>query len=218
MLKRLSFPAKAGNLSVTKWMLPTNKTTSVKGDSPLSRLCHNSRNGIQHCHSPRRRGISQLRCAHNTQKSNIVLRRFPAVAGNDSAKAIVTQSPSRGMTTRNNCCTSSEKSLPPRCGAGNDGLMRLYSLQLSFIILYCLVSVIQAGKTADVLVLADPGTYSILNRYEQPLTEKEEASFTAYVPLQVQKQDGMLGDDITPAMHCLFNGATYYLLSGGSCY
>ena len=71
---------------------------------------------------------------------------------------------------------------------------------------------INAQKHADVLILADPLNYSILNRYEQPLSEREQASFLPYSPLQIKEKETVLGDEITPALTFLFNGSSWYLL------
>jgi hypothetical protein len=81
------------------------------------------------------------------------------------------------------------------------------------IILLLLVPVsIQAQKRADILVLADPLNFSILNRYEQPASEREKESFLPYAPLQIKEKETVLGDEITPALTFLFNGSSWYLL------
>jgi hypothetical protein len=66
-------------------------------------------------------------------------------------------------------------------------------------------------KPADFIVLDRPQKLTILNQYQQPLTESEKASFTTGTPLQVINTDEMLGDQITHAVQGAFGGKTWYL-------
>jgi len=105
------------------------------------------------------------------------------------------------------CLSTSEN---PQSSILNPQSLKI-SLKLSIFILAAF-TFIQAQKRADILVLADPLNFTILNRYEQPLSEREKESFLPYAPLQIKEKETVLGDEITPALTFLFNGSSWYLL------
>jgi hypothetical protein len=70
----------------------------------------------------------------------------------------------------------------------------------------------RAGPRADFLILENPQTGRILNRYEQPLTRAEAALFLPNTPLEILNADDSLGDRLTPALRFRLGGEEYYLL------
>jgi len=66
-------------------------------------------------------------------------------------------------------------------------------------------------KTADFLILDNPRKFTILNSYQEPLTEPEKAAFVPGIPLQIINSDETLGDQITKALSGVFGGKTWYL-------
>lgn len=79
------------------------------------------------------------------------------------------------------------------------------------LLLFTVFSFSFSQKTADFLILEKPHLYTILNQYQQSLTEAEQKEFAPGSPLQIVNQDEALGDQITRALRFFFNGRTFYL-------
>jgi hypothetical protein len=86
--------------------------------------------------------------------------------------------------------------------------MMRYRLFLSLLAVFSLSF---SQKTADFLILADPQKYTILDQYQQPVSESGRAAMAAGTPLQIISSDDMLGDQITHALSGSFDGKTWYL-------
>ncbi len=69
-----------------------------------------------------------------------------------------------------------------------------------------------AEERADFIILGDPGVYTILNKFEQPLSAAEKELFRSGAPLQILSHDATLGDQITSAAKCRYEFSLYYLL------
>ncbi|MEW6041542.1 MAG: hypothetical protein AB1633_08480, partial [Elusimicrobiota bacterium] len=98
--------------------------------------------------------------------------------------------------------------------AGSKEKLKMVSRQVLFL---CLVTLfaqpgMAGGKRADFLILENPLSYSILNKYEQPLSTEEKRQFVPYTPLQVVNEDQTLRDRITRAFKFLFLKTHYYIL------
>jgi hypothetical protein len=65
--------------------------------------------------------------------------------------------------------------------------------------------------TADFLILSQPRDYTILNQYQQPVTDAEKKLFVANVPLQIRDDDEILGDQITRALRFVFDGRVWFI-------
>ncbi len=68
------------------------------------------------------------------------------------------------------------------------------------------------ANTADIIILESPGSFTIHNQFEQPISASEREAFLPFSPLQVVRGDARLGDQITRAMQCQFNQKTFFLL------
>jgi hypothetical protein len=66
-------------------------------------------------------------------------------------------------------------------------------------------------KTADFLVLEQPERFTILNQYQQPLSDKERAALAPGFPLQIINAEETLGDQITRAVQGSFDNRTWFL-------
>jgi hypothetical protein len=64
----------------------------------------------------------------------------------------------------------------------------------------------------EFLIITNPDKLSILNQYEQPLTESEKKQLLPFMPLQIINQKEVLGDQITEVVRCTNLGNTYFLL------
>lgn len=69
-----------------------------------------------------------------------------------------------------------------------------------------------AGETADFLLLEDPASLEILNRYEQPLGPGERKGLPSFAPFRIVAEQAVLGDGITQVKELRFEGRPYYLL------
>jgi hypothetical protein len=65
--------------------------------------------------------------------------------------------------------------------------------------------------TADFLILSQPHDYTILNQYQQPITDAEKKLFVANAPLQIVKDNEILGDQLTRALRFAFDGKTWFI-------
>lgn len=82
-------------------------------------------------------------------------------------------------------------------------------------VIVLLISIAFTGypqSPVDVLIVGNPRAYSILNRYEEPLTSVQLNNFLPYSPLEIVKEEATLGDGITSALKCIFNNEVFYLL------
>jgi hypothetical protein len=78
-------------------------------------------------------------------------------------------------------------------------------------VLLAAVSAARAEK-ADFLILYRPSRHTILNRYEQELSAAERKALLPRMPLRVVEAGDRLGDQITPALRCAFQGEAHYLV------
>jgi hypothetical protein len=69
-----------------------------------------------------------------------------------------------------------------------------------------------AGETADFLVLENPASLEILDRYEQPLASDEKKGLPPFAPFRIVAEQTLLGDGITQVKEVRFDGHPYYLL------
>ncbi|MEO7958320.1 MAG: hypothetical protein ABIW76_16675 [Fibrobacteria bacterium] len=72
-----------------------------------------------------------------------------------------------------------------------------------------------AGKSFDFLILENPASLEILNRYEQALTSAEKRKILPLAPLKIAAEKAVLGDGITPVMEVDYEGQAYYLIRKG---
>jgi hypothetical protein len=66
-------------------------------------------------------------------------------------------------------------------------------------------------KYADFIILSHPGSYTILNQYQQPVSEQEKGLFSENTPIQVENENELMGDQITRALRFVFDGRTWFL-------
>jgi hypothetical protein len=69
---------------------------------------------------------------------------------------------------------------------------------------------------SDFLIITNPDKLSILNQYEQPLTESEKKLIFPFMPFQIINPKEILGDQITEVTRCTNLGSTYFLLKNES--
>ena len=84
-----------------------------------------------------------------------------------------------------------------------------YYLTTCLIVL--VLSGIHAQERADVIIIGDPQAYRILNRYQQPLTEKENKGLLPFSPFQIVNRNDTLGDGLTAAVRLRYRNTVYYL-------
>jgi hypothetical protein len=65
--------------------------------------------------------------------------------------------------------------------------------------------------TADFLILSQPRDYTILNQYQQPITDAEKKLFVANAPLQIVNDNEILGDQLTRTLRFVFEGRTWFI-------
>lgn len=88
----------------------------------------------------------------------------------------------------------------------------LIPILLSFLPLICLTADTFADQKVDFLIIENLKSYSILDKYEQPISGQGKDIFQPYAPLQIINDDATLGDAITEAMKVQHNHKLYYLL------
>jgi hypothetical protein len=66
------------------------------------------------------------------------------------------------------------------------------------------------AETADFLIIGSLSSYTVLDRFEQPLGMKEKGALGADIPLRIVARAETLGDGITRAMRVTIDGETYY--------
>ncbi len=70
---------------------------------------------------------------------------------------------------------------------------------------------IHAQERADFIIIGNPHAYLILNKYQQPLTERERKKIHPFSPFQIINKKDTLGDGLTPAEKVRFCNKIYYL-------
>ena len=80
------------------------------------------------------------------------------------------------------------------------------------VIYLILIAEIFAGYTGNYLIFDNPGKLVILNKFKQPINEKERGLFVKNKPLLVTKQNGILNDGVRGYTEIEINGNKYYLL------
>jgi hypothetical protein len=79
-------------------------------------------------------------------------------------------------------------------------------------ILFLIVTALFAENSADFMIAALPKAFIVLDHYEQPLSGAKKARLIAYSPFLIINEEGMLGDQITPALQFSLHGQTFFLL------
>ena len=74
-----------------------------------------------------------------------------------------------------------------------------------------MISSLYAEEYADFILLENPLDYSILNKYEQRITDSEKAKFIPFSLLQVIDNNDTLGDGISAALKFQFMKNTFFL-------
>lgn len=92
---------------------------------------------------------------------------------------------------------------------GESVLSRLHRI-LSVVLLT--VAAASVAERADYAIIESFDRLTVYNRYEQPLSEREQRSFLPYAPLRIHERDQVLGDMITRALSFTYDGETYYAL------
>jgi hypothetical protein len=91
-----------------------------------------------------------------------------------------------------------------------------YSIQVkiihSLIPVFLFISILCAQDKADFLIASSPLAYTILNQYEQPLSGDEKKVFLPFMPLQIIREDDVLGDGVTDALKFRLRKSTYFLI------
>ncbi len=73
-------------------------------------------------------------------------------------------------------------------------------------------SLLYGQKKADFLIVENIDRYTVLNRYEQPLTGTMKKQFLPFSPLQIIDDETTLGDQITKVLTVLYDQKEYFLL------
>ncbi len=96
------------------------------------------------------------------------------------------------------------------CFEKSGNVMKLYLPSIITIImsLYNLTYAVQS----DFLIITNPQELSILNQYEQPLSDTEKHFLLQFMPFLIVNQKEVLGDQITEAVKCNNLGNIYYLI------
>jgi hypothetical protein len=69
-----------------------------------------------------------------------------------------------------------------------------------------------SARQADFYIVSDLSPLLINDQYEQPLTTDDKKGIYPYSPFQIINKKELLGDQITEAVKCFYEGAYYYLL------
>lgn len=69
-----------------------------------------------------------------------------------------------------------------------------------------------AEKKGDFLIISEPSKLSIFNQFEQILIETDLNSIPSYPPFLIVNRKVTLGDQITDAIRCKYQGQTCFLL------
>lgn len=83
-----------------------------------------------------------------------------------------------------------------------------------------IITEIFASNIGNYLIFDNPSKLVILNKFKQPINEKERGLFVKNKPLLVTKQNGILNDGVRGYTEIEINGNKYYLLKelGGKYY
>lgn len=91
-------------------------------------------------------------------------------------------------------------------------ILEMFKVLIPFRILILSITAFSFSQSnSDFLILSQPGSYTILNQYQQPLSDAEKRLFVANVPLQIETENEILGDQITRALRFSFHGKTWFL-------
>lgn len=85
-------------------------------------------------------------------------------------------------------------------------------LRSLFLFLFLIFPVYISAAQGTFYVISNPEKVSILNQYEQPLTELEKKQLFSFVPFEIINRNEILGDKLTEAIKCKNLGETYFLL------
>jgi hypothetical protein len=80
------------------------------------------------------------------------------------------------------------------------------------VILVGAFSIVLAQAKSDYFLIADPAHYTVFNQYQQSMAAADKREILTWAPLRVESADQTLGDQITRAARCIYNGGTYFLL------
>jgi hypothetical protein len=73
---------------------------------------------------------------------------------------------------------------------------------------------VPAAERSAYLVVEDPTKLTVLDAYEQTLDAAGRKALLPYAPFRIVENRMTLGDQITEALSCRYQGETYYLLRG----
>jgi len=76
------------------------------------------------------------------------------------------------------------------------------------IIFFILPALLVAGQKTDYILLSDPASVHILNKYEQ----QAQTHFLPGTPFQLLEKDYLLSDGITSAYKCYYQNNVYYIM------
>ena len=87
--------------------------------------------------------------------------------------------------------------------------MRIFTLLFLFV-------VTTFAAQSEYMIVPSPASFSILNHFNQPLTDKDKAAFYPNAPWKIISHDELLGDQITHASRFSYLGEEYFLLKDDS--
>jgi hypothetical protein len=74
------------------------------------------------------------------------------------------------------------------------------------------ITALPARGANTYLLIEHPDRFTLLNKYQQELSREERALLVPFVPLQILKQDDLLGDGYTHCAQVAINGVTFFLM------
>ncbi len=80
-------------------------------------------------------------------------------------------------------------------------------------VLFVLALIVPAfpQKTADMFIIDKPEKFTVLNRFQQPLTASEQNELVSFSPMQIVNNEEILGDQITKALRFELDGKVWFL-------
>jgi len=68
------------------------------------------------------------------------------------------------------------------------------------------------ASQSEFYIIENPSALTILNQYEQPLTDTEKKALAPFFPLEIINKKDVLGDQITEVIKCKNSGSIFFLL------
>ena len=84
------------------------------------------------------------------------------------------------------------------------------TIQFFFIVIIGAIS-LRATPNATFYLLGDPTAVSLIDQYEQPLSETQKKAVPPYAPFELIKTKIFMGDQITQAMQLSYFGTPYFI-------